>query len=156
MRRAGKEDLERKRTEQARLLRNWLNWHRDQRESVLAGPHRAMFERLLFILKGLAANSQPLLLAYIRGIDWSPVDDTTRQIVLHEIGTRITKLRIEHGLAPFDDDPDGGDNVFRLIKQILFPPDGGANRGEARPMSPSLSNNETDHDNEQSTCNSVV
>jgi hypothetical protein len=35
--------------------------------------------------------------------------------------------------VPFDDGvPGERDNVFRTIKQHLFPPDGGAARGEAR------------------------
>jgi len=34
--------------------------------------------------------------------------------------------------APSSSLPGAPDNVFRIIRQHLFPPDGGATRGEAR------------------------
>jgi hypothetical protein len=104
------------------LHRAWRAWHRERRDAVLAGPHGAMFERLLYILKNATPQSQPLLLGFIRGIDWSSADETTRYVVLHEIGHAVVALRERDGLAPFDDPlPGERENVFRLIKQILFP-----------------------------------
>jgi hypothetical protein len=92
------------------------------RDAVRAGPHGAMFERLLYILKNLTPQSQPLLLGYIRGVDLSAVDFPTRLVMLHEIGRAITALRERNGLAPFDDAlPGEREHVFFLIEQHLFP-----------------------------------
>jgi hypothetical protein len=90
--------IERELVEETHLLRDWLAWHREEPETVLAGEHGAMFERLLYILKTLTLKSAPLLLAYIRGIDWSSVDSPTRLIVLHEVNSGITNLRTRHTL----------------------------------------------------------
>jgi hypothetical protein len=50
---------ERERADGIRLLRGWFAWHRDERDAVLAGPHSAILERLLYILKNL--TPQPTL-----------------------------------------------------------------------------------------------
>jgi hypothetical protein len=81
-----------------------------------------MVERLMFILKGLTLESAPLLLAYIRGVDWVMVDYPTRLTVLHEINTAITKLRERSGQEPLDDGfPGDCPNVFQTIRTILIP-----------------------------------
>jgi hypothetical protein len=106
----------------ARLLRAWHRWHREEREQALAGPHGAMIERFMFILNNLTRESAPLLLAYIRGVDWATIDYPTRLTVLHEINTAITKLRGRNGLSPFDDGfPGDPPNVFQTIRTILIP-----------------------------------
>jgi hypothetical protein len=122
MRRNHKQKRARERTDDVRLLRGWLKWHRDEREAVLAGPHGAMFERLLYILKNLRPQSAPLLLGYIRGVDLSTVGYPTRLVMLHEIGRAIAALRERNGLAPFNDAlPGEREHVFSVIKQHLFP-----------------------------------
>lgn len=73
-----KRDEERRLAEDARLVRGWFAWHRDERKAVLAGSHGPMFERLLFILKGLTLKSAPLLLAYVHGVDWSKLAHHSR------------------------------------------------------------------------------
>jgi hypothetical protein len=120
--------------EQTQLLRAWLQWHRDDCKAALSGPHAHMVERLLFILKELQPSSQPLLLGYIRGIDWTAIDEATRRTLLHEISDAIIRLRTRSGLEPFDDGPPGDRlPVFLTIKSIFFPADdAGANRGAAR------------------------
>jgi hypothetical protein len=81
-----------------------------------------MIERLVYILKELTLKSTSLLLAYIRGIDWSAVDANTRFICLHEINAAIAALRERHGMGAFDDPlPGQPENVSRLIKAHLFP-----------------------------------
>jgi hypothetical protein len=121
MMRNDKRKRERDRADGVRLLRAWFKWHRDERDAVLGGPHGAMFERLLFILKNLTPQSQPLLLAYVRGIEWSSVDETTRCVVLHEVGRAIMTLRERRGLPPFDDPlPGQPENVSRIVKRHLF------------------------------------
>jgi hypothetical protein len=122
MKRAIKRDEDRERAEEAYLLRNWHGWHRAERKAVLAGPHGPMFERLLFLLKSLELKSATILLAFVRGVDWSTVSGETRLIVLHEINDSITRLRIKHGLAPFDDGwPGERNSAFITIRQHLFP-----------------------------------
>jgi hypothetical protein len=117
-----KRDEERERAENARLLRDWHGWHRDERKAVLAGPHGLMFERLPFILRTLELRSATVLLAFVRGVDWATVPGETRLIVLHEINDSVTALRTRHGLAPFDDGwPDERDSAFVTIRQLLFP-----------------------------------
>ena len=106
----------------ARLLRSWRKWHREELETALAGPHGAMVERLIFILKGLTLESAPLLLAYIRGVDWATVDYPTRLTVLHEVNAAITRMRERNGLSHFDDGfPGDPPNVFQVIRTILIP-----------------------------------
>jgi hypothetical protein len=81
-----------------------------------------MVERLKWILGSLTLESAPLLLAYVRGIDWVTIDYPTRLTVLHEINTAITKLRGRNGLSPFDDGfPGDSPNVFQTIRTILIP-----------------------------------
>jgi hypothetical protein len=117
-----KRDEDRERAEEAYLLRNWHGWHRAERKAVLAGPHGPMFERLLFILTTLEVKSATILLAFVGNIDWNAVPGEIRLIILHEINNSITRLRIKHGLAPFDDGwPGGRDSAFVTIRQHLFP-----------------------------------
>ena len=94
---------EQKLADDARLLRSWRKWHREELETALAGQHGAMVERLVFILKELKLESAPLLLAYIRGVDWTTVDYPTRLTVLHEINTAIARMRERNGLSFYDD-----------------------------------------------------
>jgi hypothetical protein len=120
MRRDITPEREQELVEQSRLLRSWRKWHREELEQVLAGPHGAMVERLVFILKSLTLESAPLQLAYVRGIDWSAVDYPTRLVILHEVNTAITRMRERNGLYPFDDGvPGERANVFQVIRGIL-------------------------------------
>src|SRR5262245_37734028 len=96
----------------AHLLRGWRQWHKEELEQAIAGPHGAMIERLVFILKALELKSAPLLLAYVRVVDWSAIDYATRLVVLHEINTAITHLRERNGLSPFDDGVPGDREKF--------------------------------------------
>jgi hypothetical protein len=119
-----KQQQEKEVREQARLLQAWRVWHSDARKTILVGPHRDMFERLLFILKDLKLDSAPLLLGYIRNINWATIDAETRQVILHEIGTAITTLRVRNEHVPFDDPipfPDDLPSVFSIIRELLFP-----------------------------------
>jgi len=58
----------------------------------------------------------------------------TRLVVLHELGTAITKVREKHGLPSFDDGlSDEPTTPFQIIRALLLtPPDEGAYRGAAR------------------------
>jgi hypothetical protein len=120
MRRHRSKEQERELAERNHLLRAWKKFHREELDAALAGPHGPMLERLVFMLKGLAPNSAPLLLAYIRGIDWSAIDYATRLIVLHETNVAITRMRERNGMDPIDDGvPGERDNVFRIIRHVI-------------------------------------
>jgi hypothetical protein len=112
---------EKKLADTARMMRAWRRWHREQLAEVLQGPHGPMIERLIFILKELSLQSAPLLLAYIRGVDWSTVDADIKFVCLHEINTAIAAMRERHGMDSFNDPlPGQPENVSRLIKAHLF------------------------------------
>jgi hypothetical protein len=101
-------------------MRAWRKWHAGELEEVLAGPHGAMVERLVFILKSLEMESAPLLLAYIKGVDWSAIDYPTRLVTLHEVNSALTRMRERNGLSPFDDGmPGDRPNVFQNIRGIV-------------------------------------
>ena len=119
---AQRSEQEQKLIDDARLLRAWKNFHREELKTALAGPHGAMVERLAYMLKALELSSAPLLLAYIRGVDWTAVDYLTRLTILHEINAAITRLRERNGMSPFDDGfPGDPPNLFQLIRPILIP-----------------------------------
>lgn len=113
-------DQQKKLANDARLLRAWKAWHREQLEEALAGMHRDVLEQLMLQLKHLREVRE--LLRFIEAQDWNVVDADTRLIALHEINAAITELRERNGLAPIDDAlPGERPNVFVHIKDQLFP-----------------------------------
>jgi hypothetical protein len=122
MRRRLSRDRQQELADDARLLRAWREWHREELQDAITGPHGAMVERLAFILKELTLESAPLLLAYIRGVNWAAIDYRTRLTVLHEVNTAITHLRDRNGMPPFDDGfPGDRANAFQIIRSIVAP-----------------------------------
>jgi hypothetical protein len=112
--------LEKELADSSTLVRQWKRWHREQLEEALAGMHRDVLERLMAQLENLRSARE--LVQSVAAEDWGAVDDDTRAIALHEIGTAITKLRLSLGLEPLDDGlPDEPENAFRLIEQIVAP-----------------------------------
>jgi len=103
----------------ARPLRAWKQFHRDQLAEALVGLHRDVMGRLMEQLK--ARRSARELVAFIESIDWTQIDTNTRMVAVHEINTAITKLR-EHAdpLTPiFDPLPGQPENAFRIIRKII-------------------------------------
>jgi hypothetical protein len=114
-------DKERKKlADDARLLRQWKAWHREQLEEALAGVHRDVMARLMAQLNDL--HSARELVAFIAAQDWSAVDADTRLIALHQINTAIMQLRERSDQAPIDDalwhEPP---RAFQLIREIIDP-----------------------------------
>jgi broad specificity phosphatase PhoE len=99
----------------ARLLRAWKQFHREERDAVLAGPHSATLGELFRMFANLKH---------------------VQRAQIHEINAAIVKLRMTHGLVPIDDNlPDEPDTPFRTIKAIALAPSPhheGAHRGAAR------------------------
>ena len=111
---------EKKLADDARLLRWWKAWHREQREAVLAGPHGAVLGELLRMVKNLQHVQPAQLIGFARSIDWIAIDYDTKLTVLHEINSSITKFREKRGLEPIDDTVED-EPPFRTLKAILFP-----------------------------------
>jgi hypothetical protein len=123
--------------DQGRLLRAWRNWHREERITVLAGPHRTVLGELFRMFENLKHVQPTQLIGFVRSIDWTSIDYDTKLVVLHELNTAITAFRVKHGLPEIDDGlPGEPDTPFRTIRAIVLaasPPSEGAHRGEARP-----------------------
>jgi hypothetical protein len=109
----------------ARLLREWRNWHAEELAEALAGPHRHVLEPLMQLLENLNLRSSATLLDFIRAQNWSAVDAQTKLTVLHEISTAICKLRERNGKAPIDDALWGEPaTAFQVIRSIVIPIEG--------------------------------
>ena len=104
----------------ARLLRWWKAWHREQREAVLAGPHGAVLAELFRMVKNLQHVQPAQLIGFARSIDWVTIDADTKLIVLHEFNTAVTRFRDKRGLEPIDDTVED-EPPFRTFKAMLFP-----------------------------------
>jgi len=107
----------------ARLLRWWKAWHREQREAVLAGPHGAGLAELFRMVKNLQHVQPAQLIGFARSIDWAVIDTDTKLVTLHEFNAAITRLRERHNMEPIDDTVED-EPPFRQLKAILFPPNG--------------------------------
>jgi hypothetical protein len=112
---------EKKLADDARLLRTWRAWHREQLAEALVGLHRDVLGRVMAQLKELKSARE--LVNAMAAEDWSVVDEDTRLIVLHQINEAIAKLRTKSGLEPIDDPlPGQPDNAYRLIKNLFTNP----------------------------------
>jgi len=109
----------------ARLLRAWKKFHREEREAVLAGPHGAVLSELFRMFANIQHVAPAQLVGFVQSINWADVDYAVRLTVLHEINNAITECRVERDMEPVDDSLLGeSESPFRLIKIILFPPNG--------------------------------
>jgi hypothetical protein len=128
---------QKKLADDARLLRASKKFHREERETVLAGPHGSVLNELFRVLANLKHMQPAQLIGYVQSIDWAAIDYNTKLVVIHECNNAITTLRVKHGLEPIDDNlPGDPETPFRTIKAIVltaFPHHEGAHRGEARP-----------------------
>ena len=140
MRRNSKQERDKEFRDNARSLRAWKKFHREEREAVLAGPHGAVLSELFRMLKNLQHVSPTQLVGFTCSIDWASIDYSTRLTVLHEINTSITALRVKRDLEPIDDPlPGEPEGPFRQLKAMLFPPPQraptGAQPGPNKPLS---------------------
>jgi hypothetical protein len=112
----------------ARLLRAWRQWHRQQLDAVLAGPHGAAVARILKFLEGMRPQSTPALIALLHEFDWHRMDAQVSLVVLHEINAVIVKLRERYGMLPIDaalphERPTGFLVLRELFRAQEAPPD---------------------------------
>jgi hypothetical protein len=102
----------------ARLLRAWKKFHREELEEALAGLHRDVLGRLMTQLKDLRSARE--LVESIDAQDWSAVDAQTRLVALHEINSAICELRERSGQPPIDDALPGEPlNAFQRIRDSI-------------------------------------
>jgi len=128
-----KREKEKELVDREKLLRAWKKFHREELETVLAGPHGAVLAELFRMFKNLALVQPSQLIGFTRSIDWRSIDYATRLVVLHEINNAITAFRVKHDLEPIDDNlPGQPDTPFRTIKAILSPSNEGVHRDAAR------------------------
>src|SRR5262249_18758230 len=105
-----------------RLRRAWLQFHRDELEEALAGPHRVIVVQVMEFLKVITPASSSALLQLMHSQSWENVNPHTRLVLLHEINQAIMRMREKHGMPPIDDPlplPGKRENVFRMIKKTL-------------------------------------
>jgi hypothetical protein len=123
---------QKKLADDARLLRWWKAWHREQRDEALTRyPNLAELFRMF---KNLEHLQPAQLIGFTQSIDWTTINYDTKLVVIHEINNAITAFREKQGLELIDDNlPGEPETPFRQIKAIMFsPPREGANRGAVR------------------------
>ena len=98
-------------------MRAWHQFHADELDKALAGPHGAVFAQLMALLEDLSRATPDALVAYIRSVDWSVIPYELRMAVLHEVNQAIIRYRVRHNLSPLDDGvPGEPNNTFRRIR----------------------------------------
>jgi hypothetical protein len=120
MKRRRSEKEQKKLADDARLLRWWKAWHREQREAVCAGPHARTLAELFRMFANIECVKPAQLIGFIAAIDWAAIDYPTRLTVLHEVNSAITKFRESQKLDPIDDPlPGAPSNAFQVIRGIV-------------------------------------
>jgi hypothetical protein len=136
MRNRPKSEKDKKLADDARLLRAWRKFHREELDAVLAGPHRLALGELFRMFENLQHVQPVQLIGFVQSIDWSVIDYTAKLVVLHEFNKAVAAVRAKHRLDPINDPlPGQPESPFRTIRAIVLstsPPDEGAPRGAAR------------------------
>ena len=104
----------------ARLLRWWRAFHREEKAVALSGPHARTLAELFRAFANIECVQPTQLVGFVGAIDWNGIDHQTRLVVLHELNTAITKFHEKRGLLPIDDRlPGASPNAFQIIREIL-------------------------------------
>ena len=132
---------QKKLADDARLLRAWKKFHREEREAALAGPYASTLSALFCMFASIECVKPAQLIGFIGAIDWTAIDYNTRLTVLHELNQSIMKLREKRELEPIEDPlPDAPENVFRTIKAIVNNTEFPAPAGECRDPATAMQN----------------
>jgi hypothetical protein len=111
---------QKKLADDARFLRAWKKFHREEREAVLAGPYGTTLTELFRMFANMKHVRPSQLVGYMHAIEWSKIDYPTRLTVLHEVNAAITKLREQQGLSPIDDALPGEPlRAYQVIRNIM-------------------------------------
>src|SRR5262249_3184659 len=120
MKRPLSDKQQKKLADDARLLKAWKKFHREEREVVLAGPHAAVLNELFRAFANIECVKPVQLVGFIGAVDWAAIDYQTRLTILHEVNSAITKFREKRGLDPIDDPLEGMPrNAFQIIRGII-------------------------------------
>jgi hypothetical protein len=104
----------------ARLVRAWHRWHREQLEEALAGPHGVITMQVVTFLETMTPASANALLELMRSQSWEHVDANVRLVLLHEINAAVTRMRERMSQAPIDDPlPGQPETAFRMVRKII-------------------------------------
>jgi hypothetical protein len=126
-------EKDKKLADDARLMKWWRTWHREQRNLVLAGPHGTVLGELYRAIKSLEHIQPVQLIGLARCIDWAAIDTNSKLVTLHELNDAITRFREKRDQEPIDDALPGEPlRVFQVIRGIVmnqFP----ASAGESPP-----------------------
>jgi len=110
---------EKKLVDDARLLRWWRAFHREEKAVALSGPHARTLAELFRAFANIECVQPTQLVGFV-AIDWNGIDHQTRLVMLHELNTAITKFHEKRGLLPIDDRlPGASPNAFQIIREIL-------------------------------------
>lgn len=93
-----------------------------ERDDLVHGDYGAEVAPLLATLKGLTIEFAPELVAAIEAATWiRGADENTKHVLLSIIADAIMRLRVRHGLTPFDDPIfDEPPDAFQLIRKIIM------------------------------------
>ena len=107
--------------EKSVTLREWKRWRRERSDMLLEGPLSREYKALLLLVGSLAPESAPALVSYVQRCEWLKGSDlNTRHIILSVVDDAIVRLRMVHGLAPFDDSLPGEEpTAFERIRKHL-------------------------------------
>jgi hypothetical protein len=113
---------EQKLADDARLLRMWRAFHREELEAALSGPHGTVLGELFRMLRNLQHVQPVQLIGLVQTIDWSTIPYATKLVLIHELNKAITAYRIKLGMSEMDDGLPGIDpeTPFRMIKAIVL------------------------------------
>jgi len=110
---------QKKLADDARLLRAWKKFHREEREAALAA-HGAELGELFRMLENLQHVQPAQLIGFVHSIAWALIPYDVKLTVLHEINVAITKFREKRGAEPIDDNlPGQPDTPYRVIHRII-------------------------------------
>jgi hypothetical protein len=96
--------------------------HRAEFRALMEDPEIGIkVKALALFLKRMTPDSAPLLVDYLQHSEWlKKANDDTGHTVLGIIDNSIIRLRVQHGLAPFDDAiGDEPPNAFQIIRKML-------------------------------------
>jgi hypothetical protein len=111
-------------------FRQWRRWRRERVQELLDGPYAEPARALLAFLKTMTTPTA--LIDFIASGPWADADAEVRAEVLALIDVAIVTRRERMNLPSFSDALGGEPNVFLRIRDLLFPLNSGATRGEAR------------------------
>ena len=115
-------DQQKKLEDDAKLIRAWRAWHKEQLDEACASAHGAIVSEVMTVLNNIEQCEPSTLLDLMRHTDWRTVGADVRLVLLHQTSEKVMSVRERAGLPPIDDgfdhEPDG---LFRRVKQLLFP-----------------------------------